>query len=154
MTSTLPSVMIVRTIKASPAKVWAAITQPEQMIRWWGPDAGPTLSAVADVRPGGQFAVVFQLINGDEHNPTGIYQEVVPEEKLVFTWDLPETSERVSLVTFLLRPFEGGTELTLLHEHLPNEEERKSHKQGWKGLLDKLPIFLEIPNEQTDRLDI
>jgi len=138
----LPSVTLVRRIKAPPARVWAAITQPEQMIRWWGPDAGPTLDVVADVRPGGRFSVVFRLLNGQEHNPTGIYQEVVPEKKLAFTWDLPGVAEPESLVTFLLEPFDGGTELTLLHEHLPDEEARKSHEDGWNGLLDKLPIFL------------
>jgi len=144
MTDTLPSVTIVRRIKASPAKVWAAITQPDQMIQWWGPDAGPTLSAVADVRPGGRFSVVFRLLNGDEHNPTGIYQEVIPERKLAFTWDLPGSQEPESLVTFLLKPIDGGTELTLLHEHLPDEGERESHEQGWSGLLDKLPLFLGV----------
>ena len=49
MTGHLPSVTIVRRIKAAPAKVWAAITQSELMMQWWGPDAGPTLSVVADV---------------------------------------------------------------------------------------------------------
>lgn len=140
MADTLPSVTIVRRIKASPAKVWAAITQPDQMIQWWGPDAGPTLRADVDVRPGGRFSVVFRLINGDEHNPTGIYRQVIPEQKLTFTWDLP--GERESLVTFLLKPIDGGTELTLLHEHLPDDAERESHEQGWSGLLDKLPPFL------------
>jgi len=142
MAQTLPSVTIVRRIKASPAKVWAAITRPDQMIQWWGPDAGPTLRADVDVRPGGRFSVVFRLLNGDEHNPTGIYQEVVPDQKLVFTWDLP--GERESLVTFLLRLIDGGTELTLLHEHLPDEAARDSHEQGWNGLLDKLPLFLGV----------
>ena len=141
MTS-LPSVTIVRRIKAPPARVWAAITQPILMMQWWGPDAGPTLDAVADVRPGGRFSVVFRLLNGDEHNPTGIYREVVPEKKLVFTWEWPGMPERESLVTFLLEPFDGGTELTLLHEQLPDEEARKSHEAGWNGLLDKLPPFL------------
>jgi uncharacterized protein YndB with AHSA1/START domain len=142
MTDRLPSVTIVRRIKAAPAKVWAAITQPELMMQWWGPDAGPTLSVVADVRPGGRFSVVFRLLNGDEHNPTGIYREVVPEKKLVFTWDLPGAPEPESLVTFRLEPFDGGTELTLTHEHLPDEEARTSHEEGWSGLLDKLPVFL------------
>jgi uncharacterized protein YndB with AHSA1/START domain len=142
MAGTLPSVTIVRRINASPAKVWAAITRPDQMIQWWGPDAGPTLRADVDVRPGGRFSVVFRLLNGDEHNPTGIYREVIPEQKLVFTWDLP--GERESLVTFLLEPIDGGTELTLLHEHLPDEAERESHEQGWSGLLDKLPLFLGV----------
>ncbi len=142
MIGSLPSVTIVRRIKAPPAKVWAAITQPKLMIQWWSPDAGPTLSAEADVRPGGRFSVVFRLLNGDEHNPTGIYQEVVPGQKLVFTWDLPGTPEPESLVTFRLEPFDGGTVLTLTHEHLPDEEARKSHEDGWNGLLDKLPVFL------------
>jgi uncharacterized protein YndB with AHSA1/START domain len=142
VTSNLPSVTIVRRVQASPAKVWAAITQPDQMIQWWGPDAGPTLRADVDVRPGGRFSVVFRLLNGDEHNPTGIYQEVIPEQKLSFTWDLPGSQEPASLVTFLLEPIDGGTELTLLHEHLPDEAERESHEQGWSGLLDKLPLFL------------
>jgi uncharacterized protein YndB with AHSA1/START domain len=139
---TLPSVTIVRRINAPPARVWAAITRPDLMMKWWGPDAGPTLSVVADVRPGGRFSVVFRLLNGEEHNPTGIYQEVVPERKLVFTWDLPGAQEQTSLVTFRLEPFDGGTELTLTHEHLPDEDARHSHEQGWNGLIDKLPVFL------------
>jgi uncharacterized protein YndB with AHSA1/START domain len=88
MTDSLPSVTIVRRIKASPARVYAAITEPKLLMQWWGPDAGPTLSAEADVRPGGRFSIVF-LLNGDEHNPTGTYREVVPEKKLVFTWEWP-----------------------------------------------------------------
>ena len=115
MSKRLPSVTIVRRIKAPPARIWAAITQPKLMMQWWGPDAGPTLSAEADVRPGGRFSVVFRLLNGEEHNPTGIYQEVVPEKKLVFTWEWPGMPERESLVTFVLEPSDGGTELTLLH---------------------------------------
>ncbi|KQS96412.1 ATPase [Rhizobium sp. Leaf453] len=138
----LPSVTIVRRIKASPARVFKAITEPSQMLQWWGPDAGPTLSAEADVRPGGRFSVVFRLMNGDEHNPTGVYQEVIPDRKLVFTWEWPEMPERESLVTFLLEPIDGGTELTLIHANLPDDEARESHEAGWSGLLDKLPVFL------------
>jgi uncharacterized protein YndB with AHSA1/START domain len=142
MIDRLPSLTLVRRIKAPPARVWAAITQPDLMLRWWGPDAGPTLSVVADVRPGGRFSVVFRLLNGEEHNPTGIYREVVPEKTLVFTWDLPGAAEPQSLVTFRLEPFDGGTVLTLTHERLPDEPARASHEMGWSGLLDQLIIFL------------
>lgn len=99
-------------------------------------------SVVADVRPGGRFQRCIRLLDGSEHNPTGIYQEVIPEKRLVFTWDLPGKLERESLVTFRLEPFDGGTVLTLTHEHLPDEEARHSHEQGCSGLLDKLPVFL------------
>ena len=91
---------------------------------------------------GGRFSVVFRMLNGSEHNPTGVYREVVSEKKLVFTWEWPAMPERESLVTFLLKPFDDGTELTLIHEHLPDEEARKSHEQGWNGFLDKISIFL------------
>ena len=142
MKSSLPSVTIVHRIKAPPARVWAAITQPAQMLLWWGPDAGPTLRAEADVRPGGRFSILFRLLNGAEHNPTGVYREVVPDRRLVFTWEWPGMPERESLVTFRLEPLDGGTELTLIHAHLPDEAARKSHEEGWSGLLDKLSVFL------------
>ncbi len=142
MTATRPSITIVRRIKASPARVYAAITDPAQMLLWWGPDAGPTLRAEADVRPGGRFSIVFRMMNGSEGNPTGVYREVVPDRKLVFTWEWPGMPERESLVTFLLVPRDGGTELTLIHEHLPDAPAAESHKAGWNGLLDKLQTFL------------
>jgi uncharacterized protein YndB with AHSA1/START domain len=141
MSESLPSVTIVRMIKAPPAKIWAAITEPKLMMQWWGPDAGPTLKAEADVQPGGRFSIVFRLLNGDEHNPTGVYREVIPEQKLVFTWEWPGMPERESLVTFLLEPFDGGTRLMLIHQQLPDELARVSHELGWSGLLDKLLAF-------------
>lgn len=143
MINQLPSLTMVRTIKTTPAKVYAALTDPTLMLLWWGPDAGPTLRAEADVRPGGRFSVVFRLLDGNEYKPTGVYQEVVPEKKLVFTWEWPAMPERESLVTFLLTPFDGGTELTLIHEQLPDESARNSHMQGWSGWFDKLQNFLE-----------
>src|SRR3954452_23352630 len=108
MISRFPSVTIVRRIKAPPARIWAAITQPRLMVQWWGPDAGPTLSAEADVRPGGRFSIVFRLLNGDEHNPTAVSREVVPQKKLVFPWEWAGMPERESRVTVLLEPFDGG----------------------------------------------
>ena len=141
-TQTLPSVTIVRQLKAPPARVFAAITQPAQMLLWWGPDAGPTLKAEADVRPGGRFSIVFRMLNGAEANPTGVYREVIPDRKLVFTWEWPGHPERESLVSFLLRPTDTGTELTLIHEHLPDADARDSHKAGWNGLLQQLTTFL------------
>lgn len=142
MSSNLPSLTIVRRIKAPPSKVYAALTKPEQMIQWWGPDAGPTLRAEADVRPGGRFNIVFRLLDGSEHNPTGVYREVVPDTKLVFTWEWAGSTGWESLVTFLLKPIDGGTELTLIHERLPDEDARKGHEAGWLGFFDKLSHFL------------
>ncbi len=133
-----PSLRITRWIDAPPAKVFAALTDPVKIVRWWSPDAGPTLSAQVEVRAGGRFSVTFRTEDGDEHTSHGLYREVVPDEKLVFTWHLRETPELASLVTVLLKPVNGGTELILIHEGFPDEEVRDSHREGWKRALDKV----------------
>ena len=142
MARSLPSLTIVRRIKAPPAKVYAAITTARTDAAMVGSRCGPDAQRRSGRATRGRFSIVFRLLNGDEHNPTGVYREVVPDRKLVFTWEWPGMPERESLVTFLLKPLDGGTELTLTHEHLPDEEARVSHELGWSGLLDKLTVFL------------
>lgn len=142
MTAQLPSLTLVRRLRAEPAKVFAALTDPALMVRWWGPDAGPTLRAEADVRPGGRYSVTFRCLNGEGYTPTGVYREVVPDRKLVFTWELPGAPEPDSLVTLLLKAIDGGTELTLIHERLPDEQSRASHELGWTGWIEKLAVFV------------
>nr|MBA3260243.1 SRPBCC domain-containing protein [Gemmatimonadales bacterium] len=46
--------------------------------------------------------------------------------------------ELASLVTVLLNPVNGGTELILIHEGFPDEEVRDSHREGWKRALDRV----------------
>lgn len=133
-----PSLTITRWIDAPPAKVFAALTDPTKILRWWGPDAGPTVSAQADVRPGGRFRVTFRTEDGSEYTNFGVYREVVKDEKLVLTWRWLGTPEHESLVTVLLKTVNGGTELTLIHQGFPDDETRDSHRDGWSGALDKL----------------
>ncbi|HEX3347122.1 MAG TPA: SRPBCC domain-containing protein [Acetobacteraceae bacterium] len=143
-----PSLTLVRRIKAPPARVYAAWTQPANMAKWWGPDGGPVLSAEADARPGGRFRVVFESLNGERHDCRGVYREVEPERRLVFTWSWISTPERESLVTVELRPIADGTELTLIHAQFYDEAARDGHRRGWSGALDKLAaLFAEARDE-------
>lgn len=137
-----PSLTIVRRIKASPAKIYAAWTQPELMARWWGPDGGPVLSAEADPRVGGRFRVVFQTLDGETHDCRGEYKEVEADRKLVFTWEWVTMPERRSLVTIRLRPVAEGTELNFTHAQFFDEVARDNHYVGWNGAFDKLEAFL------------
>lgn len=138
-----PDITIVRRLKASPEKVYAAITQVDQVLRWWGPDAGPAVRAEIDLRPSGRYSVVFRLMDGSEHNPRGVYREVVPNEKLAFTWEWANRPDWESLVTIRLRPIDIGTELTLTHEKLPNDDAIESHRVGWTGWAVELETYLE-----------
>jgi uncharacterized protein YndB with AHSA1/START domain len=90
------------------------------------------------VRVGGRFRIVFRTEDGEEHDVGGLYREVVPNEKLVFTWAWRSTPERESLVTVLIRADGEGASLTLTHEQFFDEAARDRHEYGWTGSLDKL----------------
>ena len=137
-----PSLTIKRRVNAPPEKVYAAWTDPEKILKWFGPDSGPVHEAATDVRVNGRYAVSFSTEDGEEHNVSGVYREVVPDRKLVFTWawrTLP--AERESLVTILIKPDGTGSILTLIHEQFFDEAARDGHRKGWTGSLDKLERY-------------
>jgi len=139
-----PFLNLARSYPVAPEKVWRAWTDPQALKKWWGPGPGEPVSlAELDVRVGGRFRIVFGGADGKLHECAGVYKEVVPNQKLVFTWSWPRTTpERVSLVTMMLRPTADGTELDFRHEQLFDEKVRDDHKRGWTSLLDKLADFL------------
>ena len=103
-TTVNPSLTIKRRLNAPPEKVYAAWTEPTHLTKWFGPEGGVVERADLNVQPGGRYAIVFHTQDGEQHHISGVYKEVVPNEKLVFTWEWPGMPERESLVTFLLEP--------------------------------------------------
>jgi uncharacterized protein YndB with AHSA1/START domain len=102
-----------------------------------------SVTAETDVRAGGRFRIVMQKSSdGEHHDVSGVYREVIPNEKLVFTWAWRTTPERQSLVTVLIRREGSGSMLTLIHEQFFDEAARDRHREGWSGCLDKLDKYL------------
>ena len=144
-TAVKPSLTVKRRLKASPAKVFAAWTDPEKIKRWMGPEQFKTAQAESDARVGGRYRFVMLSPDGEKHGVGGIYREVVANEKLVFSWAwdaAPGDEAYESLVTVLFKPDGDGTLLTLTHEQLFDEESRVGHGKGWNGALDKLEKFV------------
>jgi uncharacterized protein YndB with AHSA1/START domain len=138
---TKPSLTLKRRFRATPAKVFAAWTDPEKLKRWFGPEGVETLRAESDPRVGGRYRIVARSPDGEEHDVSGIFREVIPNEKLVFTWAWKSTPERESLVTVLIKPDGDGSLLTLTHEQFFDEPARDRHQHGWTGSLDRLERF-------------
>src|SRR6266581_8077836 len=132
-----PSLVLKRRINAPPAKVYEAWTDPAKIARWFGPQRVESVHAETDLRVGGRYRMVANTEQG-RHEVGGIYREVVPNEKLVFSWAWHSTPERESLVTVMLKPDGDGTLLTLHHEQLFDQAARDGHERGWLGSLDKL----------------
>ena len=137
------SLTLVRRLKAPPAKVFAAFTRPEMMMRWWGPDAGPVLLAEADLRIGGAFRVLFRTLGGLDCDCRGVYREIEPDRRLVFTWRWEGRDDPETLVTVALRPIAEGTELTFTHARFQDDALYDSHEKGWTGALSKLSTLME-----------
>ena len=138
---TKPSLTIKRWFKAPPAKVYAAWSDPEKMKHWMGPSNVQKVVAECDLRVGGSYRIRM-IMAGDEHDVSGVYREVVPNEKLVFTWAWKSTPERESLVTVSFKDDNGGTAMTLLHEQFFDEDARDRHNAGWTSIMDRLEQYL------------
>jgi uncharacterized protein YndB with AHSA1/START domain len=142
--ATQPSLTLKRRLNARPEKVYAAWTDPEKIARWFGPSqviAG-SVQAEIDLRSGGHYRIAFDMTDGRHNQVGGVYRDVVPNQKLVFSWAWHTTPERESLVTVALKPDGDGTLLTLHHEQLFDEAARDGHESGWIGTLDKLEKFI------------
>jgi uncharacterized protein YndB with AHSA1/START domain len=141
-TAVKPSLTIKRRFNASPAKVFSAWIDPQKVKRWMGPGEVQVMSAEGDPRTGGRYRWLMKAPDGTEHDVSGVYREVIPNEKLVFTWAWKSTPERESLVTVLIKPDGQGSLMTLTHEQFFDEDARDRHNQGWTGAMDKLEKYL------------
>jgi uncharacterized protein YndB with AHSA1/START domain len=135
-----PSLTLKRRLNAPPEKIYQAWINPEKIVRWFAPARVKpgTESATIDARVGGRYRLSFDVDDGEHYEVGGIYREMVPNERLVFSWAWHSTPERESLVTVSLQPDGEGTLLTLHHEQLPDRAARDSHERGWTGMLDNL----------------
>lgn len=134
-------------IDAEPKAVFEFFTDPEKMVRWKG------IAAKLDPRPGG----VYRVSVTDRQIAVGEYVEIVPPERVVFTWGwegndgVPPGSTRVEIT---LTADGDGTVVRLLHTDLPNEQAAAQHGQGWEHFLSRLQIAAVGGDPGTDPLVI
>lgn len=152
LTVTLPSdceILLTRVFHAPRALVFETLTKPEHVTCWWGP-RNTTLSVCEiDFRPGGAWRYVVQLPNGKSIVFKGVFQEIVPPERLVATecFDEPSVGSPEWLSTVTLVEQDGKTTLTtrVLHKSVEN---RNGHLQsgmepGASETFDRLAKLLE-----------
>lgn len=139
--------VISRVIDAPPAQVFRAWTQ--RLADWWGPHGMKTRVLALDLKPGGAFRTVMRAPDGTEYPTRGVFLEVVPGERIVFTdgyepgWVPAEDHFMTAIVT--LEPIAGGkTRYTarVLHKSAADRErhEQMGFYQGWGECLDQLAV--------------
>ena len=117
-------------LPVSPDEAFALVTEPERIRRWLA------VSAYIDLRAGGDFR--WTVATGN--HAAGTVREVEPGRRLVlaFGWDEDEAlPPGASTVTIVIEPAPDGSQVTLTHEGL-NEEQTKQHTEGWEHYLERL----------------
>ncbi|MGA2058121.1 MAG: SRPBCC domain-containing protein [Bradyrhizobium sp.] len=136
-----PSLTITRRLRASPQKVYAAWTKPENLIQWFAAaQAKPgSIGADLDARVGGRYRISFtDEKSGEYHEAGGVYREVVPDQRLKFTWAWHSTPERESLVTVELKGDALGTLMIFTHAQFADQAACDNHERGWSKFFDTL----------------
>jgi len=135
-----------RIFNAPRDRVFRAWTDPKELKRWCAPtEEYTTPIAEVDLRVGGKYRIGMKPGNQEVmYVATGVYREVKPPEKLVFSWSWEgEPQSRETLVTLEFRDIGKSTELILLHEFFPDEATREKHNEGWIGCLNQLATRLK-----------
>ena len=131
-----------RVFAATKERVFRAWTSPEELKKWWRPGEGWTTPvAEVDLRVGGKFSLGAKPPVGDLHLVRGEFQEVIPPDKLVYTWQVEGSGPERSIVTVEFRADGERTRVRIIHEML-TEKSAATSRIGWDGVLSSLQRVL------------
>jgi uncharacterized protein YndB with AHSA1/START domain len=137
--------VITRVFDAPRELVFDAWIDPEHAKHWWGPKHHPAVRIEMDVRPGGRWRHCLRSVEtGNELWHHGVFREVVPPERLVFTFAWEEEGERgqETVVTVTFAEHGGKTLMTFRHAPFASTGERSGHHEGWTSCFERLDEHL------------
>jgi uncharacterized protein YndB with AHSA1/START domain len=139
------TITITRVLNAPRERVFEAWTRPEHLTKWFGPRDFSAPEVSVDLRPGGAWRACIRSPEGRDYWMHGVYREIVPPERLVFThvWEEGHDSPgHETLVSVTLEDRGGKTKLTFHKAVLESVTERISQGTGWSECLDRLAQLL------------
>ena len=141
------TLVMTHTFDAAPERVFAAWTDPDQFMQWFGPHGMTNTHCRFDLRVGGRWELTGEGL-GTTRAVSGKYLAIDPPRLLSFTWawheigSLDTPREHETTVTLQFRPVGKRTELTLTQTRFRDGDSTKRHHWGWTGSFEKLDAFL------------
>ena len=136
-------------VNAPPQRVFDALLDPKLICQWMGPRMMVESCEVMSLEPrvGGRYRLKMHrrpdAPGGSEPLVvTGIYQEIDPPRRLVYSWTW-EHEKQESRVAWQLHPHAGGTEVILVHDGFASVERMQSHQLGWTASMQQLAEVLQ-----------
>ena len=134
-------IAIDRHLEARPETVFAAITTPDLVQRWMGPEGSACTVEELELTLGGRLRLRVSFPDGPSFVLYGFYEDIQPGRRLVHSWGM-EGEALTSTVVWELEPVGTGTRLTLRHLGLTTPEDLAQNDAGWRHLLDRLEAVL------------
>jgi uncharacterized protein YndB with AHSA1/START domain len=144
---TLPAIVREITINAPAAKIFAALTEPDQLVQWWGEVGSYRCTKMeADLRVGGRWRTVGESRNGGTFGVGGEYRVIEPPHVLEHTWKHewgPHEDHVETVVRYELEERDGSTLVRVTHTGFEDVEARDDHDRGWTTVLGWLRGYLQ-----------
>lgn len=135
--------VIKRTFDAPRDLVWRVWSDPDHAKQWWGPK-GFTLPFVEmDQRPGGKWRAQMRSPDGKDMWQHGVYREIVPPEKTVYTFIWDSEPEHEMLVTVEFAERGNKTEMTFRQEGFSSADDKDGHEDGWNQTFDRMANYIK-----------
>lgn len=133
-----------RRFAAPRERVFAAWAERELVAQWFGPETVTCEVHRWDAKPGGAYSLTMHHADGDKTPLSGVFKEISPPERLVYTWTWGSggMAGRETLLTLEFEAAGDETILHLSHSLLPDEEWAKRHSMGWGGSFNSLDAVL------------
>ena len=133
-----------RSLPAAPSLVFEAFTDPNELVRWWGPEGFSTPSLEFDPRVGESYRIEMQPPEGDAFYLAGEFRVVDPPTRLAYTfrWEDPDPDDVETLVDLSFRDLGESTEVVFSQGLFKTEARRALHRDGWTDSFDKLEALL------------
>ena len=130
-------IVMTREFDAPRDLVFEAHTSCEHVSRWWGPRKYEVVGCEIDFRPGGKWRIVHRGPDGEEYAFHGEYREIVPPERIVWTFEFEGFPGSVSVETMKLEEHDGRTTLTATSVYDTVEERDGMLQSGMEGGMNE-----------------
>jgi uncharacterized protein YndB with AHSA1/START domain len=131
---------IERVLSAPPTVVFATLSDPAELARWFGPEGFTVPKLSFEARVGGRYRIEMQPPEGDAFYLAGEFRDVDPPSRLAYTfaWEDPDPDDVETEVTLTLRDLGGSTNVAFAQGPFKTEARQALHRDGWTDSFDKL----------------
>jgi uncharacterized protein YndB with AHSA1/START domain len=136
---------LTRALGAPRERVFRMLTDPAELVKWWGPRGIELLSADVDARVGGGYRFVMKPPEGPPFGLFGQFLSVDPAHGVSYTfqYEEPTPDDRETVVTLTLEERGQETVVSLTHGTFATEERLALHRAGWSDSLDRLTTVID-----------